>query len=261
VCEDGDLIHADLGHRYGKYRRTSPPLCCDHPAGESGGPVGARIRATEPGKRAETLPLDLGHAPVCWENLVMVVRLIRHAESLANAGGATDDPALIPITDCGCEQAVRLAKEWEQAPSLIVTSSFIRTRQTAQPTIDRFPEVPIEVWPVHEFTYLDLPVGEPTTREQRRPLIKRYWERADPHYVDGPGVESFAGFLGRAQALLDRLRERSEPSIMVFTHGEFISGVMWILQNGINTTKCFDMAGFRTFVKVSQLPNAEFLSL
>ena len=32
---------------------------------------------------------------------------------------------------------------------------YLRTQQTAQPTIERFPEVPVAVWPIQEFTYLE----------------------------------------------------------------------------------------------------------
>tara|TARA_R110000823_G_scaffold128520_4_gene256280 strand:- start:754 stop:951 length:198 start_codon:yes stop_codon:yes gene_type:complete len=40
------------------------------------------------------------------------------------------------------------------SPALIVTSPYTQTRQTAAPTIARFPEVSVEIWPIEEFTYL-----------------------------------------------------------------------------------------------------------
>ena len=35
--------------------------------------------------------------------------IVRHAESAANAGGRTGDPATIPITETGVRQAERVA--------------------------------------------------------------------------------------------------------------------------------------------------------
>jgi hypothetical protein len=40
-----------------------------------------------------------------------------------------------------------------------VTSPHLRTQQTTAPTIERFPDVPVEVWPIEEFTYLQ-PLAE-----------------------------------------------------------------------------------------------------
>ena len=61
--------------------------------------------------------------------------LIRHGESEANAGLPTSDVALIELTEKGHQQAQKVASAFTQAPSLIVTSPYIRTKQTAQPTI------------------------------------------------------------------------------------------------------------------------------
>ena len=52
------------------------------------------------------------------------------------------------------EPGTPVATDWGETPSLIVTSLFLRTQQTAAPTIERFPDVPVEVWPIEEFTYL-----------------------------------------------------------------------------------------------------------
>ena len=69
---------------------------------------------------------------------------IRHGESTANTGLTSADVASIALTARGEGQAGQLAREWTEAPSLIVTSPFQRTRQTAAPTIARFPGVPVE---------------------------------------------------------------------------------------------------------------------
>ena len=72
---------------------------------------------------------------------------IRHGQSTANTGAPSDDIALIALTETGHGQARQLADRWTETPDLIVTSPFLRTQQTAQPTRARFPETPVEVWP------------------------------------------------------------------------------------------------------------------
>ncbi|WP_367161082.1 phosphoglycerate mutase family protein (plasmid) [Kozakia baliensis] len=75
-------------------------------------------------------------------------------ESAANAGGATFDPGDIPLSARGEAQARDLANRLTEAPDLIVHSPFLRTYQTAAPTIARYPDAPVVVWPIQEFTYL-----------------------------------------------------------------------------------------------------------
>src|SRR3546814_7400196 len=60
---------------------------------------------------------------------------IRHGESTGNAGVPCHDLAAIELTERGHEQARQVAASWTQAPALIVTSPYTRTRQTAAPTI------------------------------------------------------------------------------------------------------------------------------
>ena len=78
---------------------------------------------------------------------------IRHGESTGNAGVPCHDLGSIELTERGHEQARQVAASWTQAPALVVTSPYTRTQQTAAPTIARFPGVPVEVWPIEEFTY------------------------------------------------------------------------------------------------------------
>jgi broad specificity phosphatase PhoE len=85
------------------------------------------------------------------------------------------DLATIELTERGHEQARAVAASWTQAPALIVTSPYTRTRQTAAPTIARFPGVPVEVWPIEEFTYLQPARWNGTRSAERMPHLERYW--------------------------------------------------------------------------------------
>lgn len=76
---------------------------------------------------------------------ILRVVCYRHGESAANAGKATDDPASIPLTDIGLRQADAIAREFPQMPDLLVSSPFLRARQTAEST-SAMAGVPIRIW-------------------------------------------------------------------------------------------------------------------
>ncbi len=155
---------------------------------------------------------------------------IRHGETTANTGLASADIASIPLTKRGEGQADQLARDWNEAPSLIVTSPFERTRQTAAPTIARFHTVPVEVWPIEEFTYPQPARWNGTTSAERRPYVERYWMATDPIYCDGEGAESFSGFLRRVEAALARLATLPPASLVyMFGHGQFIQAARAIV--------------------------------
>jgi len=158
------------------------------------------------------------------------VRLVRHGESAANAGAATLDHASIPLTEKGIEQAKRVAQSVGRAPELIVTSPFSRARATANATVSVFPDSPFEIWPIEEFTYLDPTRCVNTTVGQWKAWVEQYWANADPSYIDGEGAESFLEFVGRARSFLDRLTTLPAQDILVFSHGQFLNAVAWLIE-------------------------------
>lgn len=159
--------------------------------------------------------------------------LVRHGESEANAGRPCVDPCSSPLTARGLRQAERVAHGWRTAPGLIVTSSFVRARQTAEATARRFPDVPCRVWPVGEFRYLSGPPALLASPAGRRPLADAYWRRADPRHRDGPGTESFQELLERAARFLHRAAGppcgagTDARVTIVFTHELFMRAVLW----------------------------------
>lgn len=189
------------------------------------------------------------------------VWFIRHAQSEANAGLPTSDPANIAITERGRTQAECVARFFSAPPARIVTSAFLRTRQTAAPTIARFPEVPRDEWPIHEFTYLAPGPLRGTTAAQRRPLVDAFWTRCDPHHCDGEGAESFAALLGRVGDAVARLEQSSEPTLAVFTHGQFLRALLWSLLIDANPCDAESMVRFRRFAAEVSIPNAAILPL
>ena len=67
--------------------------------------------------------------------------LIRHGESLANAGAPAGDHETIPLSSFGKEQAEECSKGFPFPADLIITSPYLRARQTMLPTLRRFPSL------------------------------------------------------------------------------------------------------------------------
>lgn len=182
------------------------------------------------------------------------VLLIRHGQSEGNVGLRSVDVASIPLTPLGIEQAALLAGRFHGAPSRIVVSPFLRTQQTSAATRARFPHVPVEMWPVEEFTYLSNVHCRNTTSEERRPLTERFWGDADPDYRDGDDAESFRMFVARVDAALARLAALPGES-WVFTHGQFMQVAAWRLGDGPQPGVPEQMAAFRRYMRVATYPN------
>lgn len=183
------------------------------------------------------------------------VWLIRHAESIGNAGLATSRPDTIPLTGKGIEQALHLADSFTQAPALIVTSPYTRTQQSAKPTIQRFPAARREQWEVQEFTYLSPERYRDTTAADRRPFVEAYWLRCDPHFIDGEGAESFADFIRRVQRAIDGLWSCQSEFVAVFGHGLFLRAVIWRMLFGAQPVNATTMSSFRHFLVATSMPN------
>ena len=158
---------------------------------------------------------------------------IRHGQSTGNAGIPSDDLSAIQLTELGRQQAREVAASWRERPTLIVTSPYVRAQHTAEPTRARFPNVPVEVWPIHEFTYLDPVRWNGTLSTERRPHIDRYWREADPMYCDGEEAESFSMLIQRAEGALMRLVSLPEDALVyIFSHGQFIQIVNLLIRYG-----------------------------
>ena len=189
--------------------------------------------------------------------MTLTARFIRHGESVANAGGITAEPAGIPLTALGRKQALAIAHGFEAAPDLIITSPYLRARDTAAPTVKRFPDVPFEVWPVQEFSSLALARCLDTTAFQRRPWVEEHWSHADPARIDGPGAEGYAELVDRVRAALARLSGLSARSVVVFSHGQFLKAVHWEIVRRSPPITPETMSAFRASHLTAPIANAE----
>lgn len=193
------------------------------------------------------------------------ILLIRHGESQSNAGLPTLNPESVELTHLGMGQAECIADylEVHVCPDRIVTSCYLRARQTAAPTKSRFLSVPEEEWPVHEFTYLSLTDFLIfSTVEDRKPLVDAYWELCDPSSVDGPGSESFEQFIKRVRGVMKRFEEvKRGQTVVIFSHEQFICAVFWLLKCKPVRLSSVTMREFRGFLLENSIPNAGLLRL
>ena len=184
------------------------------------------------------------------------IRFLRHAESMANAGHATEHPATIPLTSDGAKAACRAAEEYDGPdPEVIVVSPYLRAQMTAAPFLSRFSNARREGGlPVHEFTYLCPAMCAMTTEGERRPLVDAYWKNANASAVDGPGAESFNAFIGRVAASIDIMR-RWDAAVLVVGHGLFI-GAAQLLFGGVDgRAEAVTMPAFCRHVRANPMPN------
>ena len=187
--------------------------------------------------------------------------LIRHGQSESNAGLPTQGPGTAPLTALGRTQAAQVAAAFTEPPALIVSSTFERARQTARPTRERFPDVPYEEWPVHEFTFLGDKHRRGSTNEQRRPHALAYWARRDPAYTGSGDGESFKQLIARTCDLRERMARQGDGLIAVFTHGLFMRALLWSLSTGITDPDAAAMAAFYAFARVWTIPNGAIVEL
>jgi broad specificity phosphatase PhoE len=185
------------------------------------------------------------------------ILLVRHGQSVANAGGVTESHVTNPLTEFGWAQAHSFAAEFSHPPTRFVLSSFLRARQTAEPLLKRFPGVPVEDWPIHEFTYLAPARHNGTTNQQRMPHVVEYWKRCDPAYSDGPESESFSSFLDRARDVIRRLAASAPGNrIVLFTHGLWMHAFRLLLLFPHATDEKL-MTNFRRLYHVNPIHNLD----
>ena len=189
------------------------------------------------------------------------ILLVRHGESEGNAGRPTNDAASALLTIRGERQADAIAGLIERPPGLFVVSSYARSKLTARAALARFPDVSVEEWPVHEFTYLGPTAYCGSTVAERRPAVEAYWKAGDPYQVQGEGAESFAEFLARVRVVRERLESLTAESVVIFSHKKFINALLWSWLAGHPTVSSRRMARYRGFDQAVAFPNGACVSV
>ena len=175
---------------------------------------------------------------------------------MANIGPWDGPFAEIPLSPTGESQANALANSWTWTPDRIIISPYTRTRQTAAPTLARFPGVPVEYWDIHEFTYWDPAHWNGSTPQEMGEDVQRYWRVGDAHFRQG-NAETFAEMLARVELTLTRLQQfPAGQHILLFTHGHFIQALRQRLR--FPTWSVADrMLAFREFDESDKVKNIQ----
>jgi len=190
--------------------------------------------------------------------------LVRHGQSVTNAGGRAADQVSNPLTELGRAQARDFPERLDCKPTLFITSPFLRARQTSEPLRQRFPDVPVEEWPIQEFSFLNPALHRGTSEADRELHVVGYWQREDPAYIESPDAESFTLFLDRAREAIRRLVTRDLATrdhggcIVIFTHGFFMQAIRLVLLFP-NATDAELMANFQRFHLLNLIENVDTL--
>jgi broad specificity phosphatase PhoE len=193
--------------------------------------------------------------------MTKTIWLIRHGESIGNAGGVTEAPHSIGLSEKGAQQAQQLADHFPKAPDLIVVTPYVRTHLTAAPLRQRFPHVPVTEWPLHEFTYLAPARYAGTTQDDREGPVQDYWNRCDPHFIDGEGAENFVDFVGRLRRLDALVHDTTHRFIALFCHAYVIKGILWNLQQNAGVIDATSMKDFMSAQSRLRVRNASVTPL
>jgi 2,3-bisphosphoglycerate-dependent phosphoglycerate mutase len=181
--------------------------------------------------------------------------LIRHGQSEANAGLATNHPKSIELTELGREQAQALVARVAARPAWVVVSPYDRTLATARPLLAHHAGVSVDTWPVQEFTYLSPARCAGTTVHDRQDWAAAYWQASDPHRRDANDSETFAELMQRLADFHARLRS-SYGFGLVIGHGLFFKAYLIALEHGFAATP-EAMQRFRRLESATPLRNAE----
>jgi len=190
---------------------------------------------------------------------------IRHGQSKANAdfNFKADDFSAgdVLLSEKGNKQAEELLKHFSDAPDLVITSPYVRTKETAKPLMSKYTGIRHEEWPIHEFTYLSSKRCFNTTFLEREPWKDEYWENSNPEHHDGDGAESFVDFMNRVRETIEKIKKRRENFIVLFSHNYTIAAIRYILEKNPKKITSEVMKDFKKYFKANPIPNAEKIEL
>lgn len=161
-----------------------------------------------------------------------IVNLIRHAQSAANIGDfyqASDSE----LTEEGLVQARLLgARLIHFAPDILVSSPYLRAKQTADQVVDVISELTDESYGFHVnelYRERDKPSSidnKPYSDEVASATYARWEESLTSSGVQVEDGENNGMLIERADQALDYLLQLQERRIAVFSHGNFIRAII-----------------------------------
>lgn len=158
------------------------------------------------------------------------ILFVRHAESMANAGGFTMPNNEIPLSTAGAQAALELAEKLPAAPALVLVSKALRTQQTARPYCQRTGAVPVVEPLLDELSIICPSLIEGMNGAQRREVVRPLWEEPDPYRRAGPQADTFMEFQERVRRFADESLEKLPSGTVIFGHGIWCGMLQWQLE-------------------------------
>lgn len=183
----------------------------------------------------------------------MAIIFVRHAESVANAGGVTMPHAAIPLSERGKLQAEALAATLPAESAVVLVSEMVRTHQTAAPYCARINVMPQQYASLNEFSVIDADLIAGMDGPQRRLLVRDYWDNLDPNRRWGEKADTFAEFQTRVRNFINELDKLPESAV-IFGHGIWLGMLHWLLL-GHQSHDIDGMRTFRRFQLALPMPN------
>lgn len=173
----------------------------------------------------------------------MILYVVRHGETQFNVekryAGQTD----VPLNERGIEQAKGLAKKLEKEPfDVIVTSSLLRARMTAEQMAEYHKEIPFVI--MNEFREVCVGVYEGLTREEVQERYPELWTRNCTRQLDDAptGGETTRQVDARVAKGLAILKEKyPEKRVLLVCHG-FVSRVINRQLRGLSFEKMHEFS-------------------
>jgi probable phosphoglycerate mutase len=151
--------------------------------------------------------------------------LIRHGESVAAVDGIKAGRDGCPgLTPRGVEQARDLGRRLDIRPDVLVSSSVLRARQTADELIAALRPGRVEIDDDLCEQHLGEGDGLPTAEFYAR--YGRFDPSAEPTRLLSPGGETWHSFVGRVHTVLTTWPERyADQTVVAVTHAGFLVGM------------------------------------
>lgn len=188
-----------------------------------------------------------------------ILTLVRHGESISNAGGITMAHDSIPLSSHGHHQANKLAALLEIEPAMVLVSRFVRTQQTAAPFCSKHGADPRAHPALHEFSVIDPDLIAGLDGAQRKPFVQSYWDDPNPHQRIGGNADTFAEFQERVNSFMAEMADLPDSTV-VFGHGIWFCLLFWRLL-GYSVTDADSMRAFRRFQLGFPMPNCAVFHL
>ena len=150
---------------------------------------------------------------------------LRHAESVGNVESRWQGQSDYPLTEMGRAQARALAERWKKEEvkfDLVITSTLVRARETAEIATSYLNEVRIELNPI----LMERHIGEMEGLTMDEVLKMPQPPYVTPYdAIGGEGEGDWALFLRAGQALQEFLR-KPPGRYLVVSHGGFLNQLM-----------------------------------